>query len=126
MFSYSSHGISGKVKVEAGSLSVKTGAKDEQNAGISGEITITGGSIDVTATKNIAINGVINAQGGTLTAQGGKNKNAIDGTVTLGTDMNLYTRADKNGSWDEYQVSGDPRQVVFSNENFVSRFVEIK
>lgn len=115
-------GIFGKVIVEAGLLTVKTGAKDEQNAGIRGEITITGGSIDVTATKNIAIIGDIDAQGGTLTAQGGKNKKAIVGTVTLGTEMRLYKKATKNGSWTE--DAGDSEHHAQCGET--DRFAEIK
>ena len=83
------NGIFGKLLVTGGKVTVGTSGKVSGVAAISGECSISGGTITAKAAKVVAIIGDVSASGGTLSATSKKTK-AISGVIFLGTGMKLY------------------------------------
>ena len=87
--SKTANGIFGKLLVTGGKVTVGTSGKVSGVAAISGECSISGGTITAKAAKVVAIIGDVSASGGTLSATSKKTK-AISGVIFLGTGMKLY------------------------------------
>ena len=87
--SKTANGIFGKLLVTGGKVTVGTSGKVSGVAAISGNCSISGGTITAKAAKVVAIIGKVSASGGTLSATSKKTK-AISGVISLGTGMKLY------------------------------------
>ena len=87
--SKTANGIFGKLLVTGGKVTVGTSGKVSGVAAISGNCSISGGTITAKAAKGVAIIGKVSASGGTLSATSKKTK-AIDGVISLENGMKLY------------------------------------
>ena len=87
--SKTANGIFGKLLVTGGKVTVATSGKVSGVAAISGNCSISGGTITAKAAKGVAIIGKVSASGGTLSATSKKTK-AIDGVISLENGMKLY------------------------------------
>lgn len=88
--SKTAHGIFGRLLVTGGKVTVGTSGSVSGVAAISGECSISGGTITAKAAKGVAIIGKVSASGGTLSATSKKTEKAIDGVISLENGMKLY------------------------------------
>lgn len=86
--SKTANGIFGRLLVTGGKVTVGTSGSGV--AAISGECSISGGTITAKAAKGVAIIGKVSASGGTLSATSKNTEKAIDGDISLENGMKLY------------------------------------
>jgi hypothetical protein len=86
--SKTANGIFGRLLVTGGKVTV--GSSGSGVAAISGECSISGGTITAKAAKGVAIIGKVSASGGTLSATSKNTEKAIDGDISLENGMKLY------------------------------------